>query len=84
MRTIKTLRVVKSKAKALLLIAYRKNLINTIDYIEYAKRLNGFYGLDIIKKLESLLKKSKGEVSIFGIVGLVYLGFMLVVLLVIF
>lgn len=35
-------------------------------------------------KLYKLIKGNKGEVNIFGIVGLVYLGLLLVVLLTIF
>jgi len=45
-----------NRAERLLLKAYKKNLINTIDFIEYARRLDGFYSLGIVKKLERLLK----------------------------
>ena len=44
-----------NRAERLLLEAYKKNLINTLDFIDYARRINGFYSLGIVKKLERLL-----------------------------
>lgn len=44
-----------NRAEQLLIKAYRKNLINTLDFIEYARRLDGFYSLGIVKRLEKLL-----------------------------
>lgn len=39
----------------LLVLLYRKNRINNIDVIEYAKRLKTVYRAYIIKKLRELL-----------------------------
>jgi len=71
------------KAEGLLIKAYRKNLVNTIDFIEYAKRLNGFYCLDIVKKLERLLGR-KGQTSILAMVSIVYLVLIGIVLICMF
>lgn len=46
---------VVDKARLLLRETYRRNLIGTIDFLEYAKRIDGFYSLTIIEKLEKLL-----------------------------
>jgi len=72
-----------TKAERLLIRVYRKNLLNTIDCIEYAKRLNGFYSLDIVKKLERLLNKNgQSDILTLGFVG--YLVLIVIVALCIF
>ena len=47
----------EDKGIKLLIEAYDKNLVCTIDTPDYEKGLKGFYSLQIIKKLENLLGK---------------------------